>query len=421
MDLKFVRENPEKVKEILRRREEQVDIDKILALDEKRRILIKKRDELRHLRKEISEFFNKQKEKLSKEEINKKREEAKEISRKVKEIDDELSLIEKELKELLLYLPNKIHPSVKDEEVIIKEEGEIPKFDFKPFCHWEIGEVLGILDLERSAKIAGSRFILFKGLGALLERALINFCLDYHRKYHNYLEISPPYLNKEECFYGAGQLPKLKDEMYYLPEDELYLIPTAEVPLVNLHANEILKEDDLPKYYMAYTACFRREAGSYGKDVRGIIRVHQFDKVELVKYTLPEDSYFELEKMVKEVEAILKALKLPYRIKQLAAKDMAFQSAKTYDIDVYAVGIGEWLEVSSISNCEDFQAKRNNTRVRRRNGELDYCHILNGSGVAFPRVFIAIVENYQQKDGSIIIPEVLRPYLSGLEKIERRK
>lgn len=420
MDLKFVRENPQKIKEILMRRGENIDIDKILVLDEKRRDLIKKRDELRHQRKELSQFFNKYKDKLSKEELNRKREEAKEISKKVKEIEDELFLIEKEIKNKLLYLPNKIHHSVKDEEIIVKEEGEIPLFDFQPFPHWEIGQVLGLLDLESSAKLAGSRFILFKGVGARLERALINLCLDYHQKYHNYIEISPPYLNKEECFYGAGQLPKLKDEMYYIPEDELYLIPTAEIPLVNLHADEILKEEELPKYYMAYTTCFRREAGSYGKEVRGIIRVHQFDKVELVKYTLPEDSYFELEKMVREVEVILKALKLPYRIKQLAAKDMAFQSAKTYDIDVYASGVGEWLEVSSISNCEDFQAKRNNTRVRRKNGELEYCHILNGSGLAFPRLFIAIIENYQQKDGSILIPEVLRPYLDGLEKIENK-
>lgn len=420
MDLKFLRENKEKAKEIVKRRDENVDIEKILELDEKRRELIKIRDELRHKRKEFSQFFNRYKNKLNEQELNKKREEAKELSKKVKEIEDELSVIEKEIKNLLLYIPNKIHPSVKDEEIIIKEEGEIPNFDFKPFPHWEIGQALGLLDLERSAKLAGSRFILFKGIGALLERALINFCLDYHRKHHNYIEISPPYLNKEECFYGAGQLPKLKDEMYYIPSDELYLIPTAEVPLVNLHANEILKEEELPKYYMAYTACFRREAGSYGKEVRGIIRVHQFDKVELVKYTLPEDSYFELEKMVEEVCAILKILKLPYRIKQLSAKDMAFQSAKTYDIDVYACGVGEWLEVSSISNCEDFQAKRNNTRVRRRNGELEYCHILNGSGLAFPRLFIAIVENYQQKDGSILIPEVLRPYLDNLERIENR-
>ncbi len=418
MDLKFLRENKEKAKEIVKRRGENIDIEKILALDEKRRELIKERDEFRHKRKELSQFFNKHKDKLNEKELNKKREEAKELSKKLKKIEDELSLIEKEIKNLLLYLPNKIHPSVKDEEIIIKEEGEIP--NFKPFPHWEIGEALGLIDLEKSAKLAGSRFILFKGIGALLERALINFCLDYHRKYHNYVEISPPYLNKGECFYGAGQLPKLKDEMYYIPTDELYLIPTAEVPLVNLHANEILKEDELPKYYMAYTACFRREAGSYGKEVRGIIRVHQFDKVELVKYTLPEDSYFELEKMVEEASAILKALKLPYRIKQLSARDMAFQSAKTYDIDVYACGIGEWLEVSSISNCEDFQAKRNNTRVRRRNGDLEYCHILNGSGLAFPRLFIAIVENYQQKDGSILIPEVLRPYLDNLEKIENR-
>ncbi len=408
MDLKFIRENPELAKEIVRRRREKVEIDKILALYEERRRLVQERDEKRRELKIISEEIG---QRISRgEDVSEKRREAREISDLIKELEEKLATKEKTIGELIALCPNLILPGVGDEEKIVKEWGKKPEFDFEPLPHYEIGEALKILDLKRSAKIAGSRFILFKGKGAILERALINFCLDYHIERHNYTEISPPYLNKEECFFAAGDLPKLADEMYKIENDQFYLIPTAEVPLINLHQEEILREEELPKYYCAYTACFRREAGSYGREVRGITRVHQFDKVELVKFTKPEDSEAELEKMVKDAEDILQELGLPYRIKLLPAWDMAFQSAKTYDIEVWASGMRDWLEVSSLSNCTDFQAKRNKTRLRRRDGRLEYVHILNGSGLAFPRLFIALIENYQTRDGKIIIPSPLQPY-----------
>lgn len=408
MDLKFIREKPDLAREVIRRRRERLDIDKILALDGKRRKIVQERDEKRRdlnlLSEEIGRKVN------WGEEVIGEREKAKEISQEIKRLEGELASLEKEIEGLIAFCPNLILPGVGDEEKIVKEWVKKPEFDFQPLPHYEIGEKLKILDPKRSAKIAGARFILFRGKGAILERALINFCLDYHIKRHNYTEISLPYLNKEECFFAAGDLPKLADEMYKIENEPFYLIPTAEVPLINLHREEILREEELPKYYCAYTACFRREAGSYGKEVRGITRVHQFDKVELVKFTKPEDSEEELEKMVKDAEDILQELGLSYRIKLLAAWDMAFQSAKTYDIEVWASGMGDWLEVSSLSNCTDFQAKRNKTRLRRRKGKLEYVHILNGSGLAFPRLFIALVENYQTKDGKIIIPPPLRPY-----------
>ncbi|MEO0116179.1 MAG: serine--tRNA ligase [candidate division WOR-3 bacterium] len=415
MDLKFIRENPELAKEIVRRRREKVEIDKILALYEERRRLVQERDEKRRELKIISEEIG---QRISRgEDVSEKRREAREISDLIKELEEKLATKEKTIGELIALCPNLILPGVGDEEKIVKEWGKKPEFDFEPLPHYEIGEARKILDLKRSAKIAGSRFILFKGKGAILERALINFCLDYHIERHNYTEISPPYLNKEECFFAAGDLPKLADEMYKIENDQFYLIPTAEVPLINLHREEILREEELPKYYCAYTACFRREAGSYGREVRGITRVHQFDKVELVKFTKPEDSEAELEKMVKDAEDILQELGLPYRIKLLPAWDMAFQSAKTYDIEVWASGMRDWLEVSSLSNCTDFQAKRNKTRLRRRDGRLEYVHILNGSGLAFPRLFIALIENYQTRDGKIIIPSPLQPY-TGFKVIE---
>ncbi|MEO0102712.1 MAG: serine--tRNA ligase [candidate division WOR-3 bacterium] len=415
MDLKFIQGDPDLAKEIIRRRRENVDIDEILALNEKRRKIVQERDEKRRDLNLLSEEIGK---KVSRgEEVIREREKAKEISEEIKRLEEELAFLEKEIEGLIALCPNLILPEVGDEEKIVKEWGKKPEFDFQPLPHYEIGEKLKILDLKRSAKIAGSRFILFQGKGAILERALINFCLNYHIEKHNYLEISPPYLNKEECFFAAGDLPKLAGDMYKIEGEPFYLIPTAEVPLVNLHREEVLREEELPKYYCAYTACFRQEAGSYGKDVRGIIRVHQFDKVELVKFTKPEDSGEELEKMVKDAEDILQELGLPYRIKLLAAWDMAFQSAKTYDIEVWASGMRDWLEVSSLSNCINFQAKRTKTRLRRRDGRLEYVHILNGSGLAFPRLFIALIENYQTKEGKVLIPQPLQSY-TGFSAIE---
>jgi seryl-tRNA synthetase len=415
MDLKFIRENQDLVREIVHRRNESVDIDKILALDIQRRKLIKERDDTQYQQSQLTAAIaKKRKEKQTSE---KEQLEAKELSRKIKKLEEELAVIEKEIDKLVQYVPNVIHQSVIDEDKVIAQWGEIPRFDFQPLAHWDLVQTSGIVDFKTAAKLAGSRFVLFKGKGALLERALMNFCLDYHRKNHGYEEISPPVLNLEACFYNTGALPKLADEMYRFRDDPFYLIPTAEVPLVNMHSNEVFREEDLPKRYVAYTPCFRREAGSYGKDVRGMIRIHQFDKVEMVKFTKPEESYQEFEMMRQNAEKIMQLLNIPYRVKQLAAKEMAFQSAKTYDLEGWAAGVGEWLEVSSVSNCEDFQTRRADIRIRRKNGKLDYAHVMNGSGLAFPRIFIALIENNQQKDGSIIIPEVLRPYL-GFDRIE---
>lgn len=415
MDLKFIRSNPEQAKKILERRHENVSIDDILKIDEKRRSIIQIRDQMRMEHRQMSEKVAELKK--NKKDAGNLINDAKELSQKIKDTETELAEIEKELENRILYLPNHIHESVTDEDTVIASWGKKPNFDFTPLAHWDLGEALQIIDFKGAAKLAGSRFVLFKGLGAQLERALINFCLDLHIKKHGYTEISPPVLNLGECLYTTGSLPKSSEEMYKFADDPFYLIPTAEVPLVNLYRNECLNEDDLPKYYVAYTLCFRREAGSYGKDVRGMIRIHQFDKVELVKFTKPEDSYDEMEKMRNDIEEIMQLLKIPYRVKRLAASEMAFQSAKTYDIDAWSAGIGDWLEVSSISNCEDFQAKRGNIRMRRKNGDLEYVHIMNGSGLAFPRIFVALIENNQQKDGAVIIPEVLRPYMAGLDKI----
>jgi len=415
MDIKFIRNNPDLVREILTRRNETVSVDEILTIDERRREIIKVRDQLRMEHRQISEKVAELKK--NKQDAGNLIDQAKEMGQKVKDLETELTEIENQLETRTKYLPNYIHSSVPDEDTIVATWGVKPEFNFKPLAHWDIGEALQILDFKAASKLAGSRFVLYKGLGAQLERALINFCLDIHTKKHGYLEINPPTLNLEECFYNTGALPKQADEMYKCAQDPFYLIPTAEVPLVNLHRNEGFNEDELPKYYTAYTPCFRREAGSYGKDVRGMIRIHQFDKVELVKFTKPEDSYNEQEKMRKDVEELMHLLEIPYQVKLLSAHEMAFQSAKTYDIEAWAAGVEAWLEVSSISNCEDFQARRANIRVRRASGELEYVHILNGSGLAFPRIFVALLENNQQKDGTVIIPDVLRPYMGGLSKI----
>jgi seryl-tRNA synthetase len=415
MDLKFVRNNPEQAKQILERRHEAVSIDEILKIDENRRELIKVRDQLRMEHRQLSEKVSELKK--NKQDASNFIEQAKEMGQKVKDLETNLAEIENDLETRTRYLPNYIHNSVPDDDTIVATWGTKPEFNFTPLAHWDLGEALQILDFKAASKLAGSRFVLYKGLGAQLERALINFCLDLHVKKHGYLEINPPSLNLEECFYNTGALPKQADEMYKCTQDPFYLIPTAEVPLVNLHRNEGFIEADLPKYYTAYTPCFRREAGSYGKDVRGMIRIHQFDKVELVKFSKPEDSYNEQEKMRKDVEELMQLLQIPYQVKLLSAHEMAFQSAKTYDIEAWAGGVEAWLEVSSISNCEDFQARRANIRVRRVSGELEYVHILNGSGLAFPRIFVALLENNQQKDGTVVIPEVLRPYMGGLQKI----
>jgi len=417
MDLKFIRENPELAHKILLRRNEGVSLETILKQDQRRREIVAKRDEARHKQKEFSEKVARLK--RSNQPADAELADAKAISVTIRELEDQLADTEESIASLMQFVPNHIHDSVTDEDTIVAEWGEVPKLNFPPKPHWDLAESLGILDFKAAARLSGSRFVLYKGLGARLERALINYCLDLHTREHGYLEISPPFLCLEECFYGTGSLPKQADEMYRFKEDPFYLIPTAEVPLVNIHRGETLNESDLPKYYAAYTPCFRREAGSYGKDVRGMIRVHQFDKVELVKFTTPESSYDEMEKLRANAETILRALKIPYRVKRLAAGETAFQSAKTYDLDAYAAGVGNWLEVSSISNCEDFQARRAGIRFRRKTGGTEFVHIMNGSGLAFSRVFVAIVENYQQADGAVVVPDVLRSYMGGLERIAK--
>ncbi len=422
INIKLLRENPDIIKEALKKRGYETEVvDELLELDRKRREIIKEEDSLRKIRNEKSKEVSKTK---------KAGGDATSIIEEVRGIGDRIKLLSEERKKVedifnrkLLELPNIPHKSVplgqdETENVVTRHWGEKREFDFTPKPHWDIGEILGILDFERAGKISGSRFVIYRKEGALLERALINFFLDIHTKEHGYEEIYPPYLVREESMYASGHLPKFREEMYFASEDKLFLIPTAEVVLANLHRDEIVPEKELTKKYVAYTSCFRREAGSYGKDVRGMIRVHQFNKVELFKYTKPEDSYEELESMLKDAERILQMLEIPYRIVELCTGDLGFAATKTYDIEAWAPGLNRWLEVSSVSNTEDFQARRANARFRRKNGKVEFMHTLNGSGLATPRVFIAILENYQQEDGSVVIPEVLRPYMGGLEIIK---
>ncbi len=423
LDLKFIRENPEAVKTALKNRNLSLDIDELLSLDKQRREKLSEVEELKRQRnlasEEMAELVKK------KADVNERRGQLKELSQKIKELDQKVGEIEEKIQKFVLSIPNIPHESVPigpdasaNKEVGTWGEGKQP--DFAPRTHIELGEFLNILDFGRATKISGSNFTLFFGAGAALERALINFMLGLHVEKHGYIEVSPPLLVNRASMIGTGQLPKLEEDMYKLPEDDLFLIPTAEVPVTNVHRDDVLEESVLPVYYTAYTPCFRREAGSYGKDTRGLVRVHQFDKVEMVKFVKPENSYAELEKLLKDAEEVLRLLKLPYRIISLSTGDISFSAAKCYDIEAWAAGIGKWLEVSSCSNFEDFQARRANIRYRTSSGKLEYVHTLNGSGVALARTVIAIMENYQQKDGSIVIPDVLRPFMNNQEIIEPR-
>lgn len=422
LDLKFIRENPDLVKEAVKNKGENVDVDELLRLDRKRRELLSQTEKLKHQKNIFSEKIAS---------LKREKKDAKQQILRMKEVSENISFLEKslkginqELKFLLLQVPNVPHPSVPigfDESfnVEVRSWGKLPEFDFEPRPHWEIGKILGILDLPRAAKISGSGFLMFAGLGAKLERALINFMLDLHTKKHRYKELFPPFLVNRPSMTGTGQLPKLEDDMYLVEKDDFFLIPTAEVPVTNIHRDEILREDDLPLYYASYTACFRREAGAYGKDTRGIIRVHQFDKVELVKFVKPKDSYQELESLVNDAEEVLKLLRLPYRVRNLCTGDLSFAAAKCYDIETWASGLGKYLEVSSCSNYEDFQAKRIGIKYRtKKENKLRFLHTLNGSGVALPRTMICILENYQTKKGTVKVPEVLRPYMDGIEEIK---
>jgi len=415
LDIQLIRDKPDFVKERLSTRggDHYLLVDRILLLDQERRSILRELESLRSERNRVSkEIGTMKKRSLDTSDLEAQ---VKKIRESVEKLEAKLSLVEKQMKEVMLRLPNIPHESVpigEDEKdnLEVRRYGTPRDFNFEPKPHWEIGEKLDILDFERGAKLSGSRFTVLKNVGAKLERALINFMLDMHAK-KGYVEVLPPHLVKPEVLEGTGQLPKFEEELYKCERDNLYLIPTAEVPLTNLFRDEILREDQLPIYLMSYTPCYRREAGAYGKDIRGIIRQHQFNKVELVKIVKPEDSYQELEKLTQDAEDVLRALELPYRVVLLCSGDLGFSSAKTYDIEVWFPSQGRYREVSSCSNCEDFQARRINTRFKDAQGRNRYVHTLNGSGLAVGRTMAAILENYQREDGSVVVPHALRDYL----------
>ena len=411
LSLQFVRENPDLVRDALEKRHDSAPIEEILSLDKQRRNLLAEVEALRARRNEVSKEIGKTGEKPPQ-----LIEEMRHIGDRIKTLDEQVKSTDEQLNDLLLRVPNIPHPSVpegKDESEnrIVRSWGEAREFDFKPRPHWELGEQLGIIDFGRGVKLSGTRFYVLRGLGAHLQRALISFMLDLHIEEHGYTEMYLPFMVKQECMVGSGNLPKFADNLYHDEEDDLWFVPTAEVPLTNLHRDELLTPGTMPLYYVAYTACFRREKMSAGKDTRGIKRGHQFDKVELYKFAAPDSSDEELGKMVNDAEEVCRRLGIPYRVLELCTGDLGFASTKSYDIEMWAPGCGEWLEVSSCSNCGDFQARRTNVRFRPEQGARpQFVHTLNGSGLALPRVLIAVMENYQQPDGSITIPQALHPY-----------
>ena len=405
LDLKFIRENIAQVREAIASRQDNAPLDEILELDAERRQKLRELDDLRYSRKQVSAEREAGKDK------------GRALRSLMRDVEGEAKNLERQLEELMLQVPNIPQPSVpigkgEGDNVIVRSWGEPPAPDFTPLPHWKLAENLGIIDFDRGVKLSGSRFYVLKGLGARLQRALIAFMLDLHTSRHGYQEIYPPFMVKQECMVGSGNLPKFADNLYHDAEEDFWFIPTAEAPLTNLHRDEILPPGVLPIYYTAYTACFRREKMSAGKDTRGIKRGHQFDKVEMYKFTEAETSNDELEKMVNNAEEVCRQLALPYRIAQLCTAELGFAANKSYDIEVWAAGCQEWLEVSSCSNCGDFQARRCHTRYRPTpESKPQFIHTLNGSGLALPRVMIAIMENYQQADGSIQIPEVLQDFV----------
>ncbi len=408
LDLKFIRENIDLVQEAVAKRQDTAPLDEILELDLERRQKVLELESLRHIRKEAA-----RERKIAKETTD----EGRELRSKIRVLEEEVRSLDNQIEGLLLQVPNIPQPTVplgKDERdnPIVRSWGEPKSFDFPPAPHWKLGESLGIIDFERGVKLSGTRFYVLKGLGARLQRAIISFMLDLHTTEHGYQEVYPPFMVKRECMVGSGNLPKFADTLYHDEEDDFWFVPTAEVPITNLHRDEIIPPGVLPIYYVAYTACFRREKMSAGKDTRGIKRGHQFDKVELYKFTEPFTSDQELEKLVNDAEQVCQKLGLPYRVKQLCTADLGFASSKSYDIEMWAPGCSEWLEVSSCSDCGDFQARRADIRYRpASDAKPQFVHTLNGSGLALPRVLIALLENYQQADGSILIPEVLQPYV----------
>jgi seryl-tRNA synthetase len=421
LDLKLIRERLAWVKDRLSLRGQELPWGAFETLDKNRREILQEVETLKHRRNVVSDRIGrlKQEKKEDRESI----EEMRLVSKRIKELDDSLTSVEEQFSGLLLIFPNIPHETVpigysSEENPVIRTWGQKPVFGFPPKPHWEIGENLDILDFERATRMTGSRFVVYKGLGARLERALINFMLDLHTSNHGYTEILPPFMVNSQSMTGTGQLPKFRDELFKLEGWDYYLIPTAEVPVTNLYQQEVLPGQELPKYYAAYTPCFRSEAGSYGKDTRGLIRQHQFNKVELVKFALPETSYNELEGLLQNAEEVLKQLELPYQVVSLCTGDLGFSSAKTYDIEVWLPGQNLYREISSCSNFEDFQARRANIRFRREGkSKTELVHTLNGSGLAVGRTLVAILENNQQADGSVLIPRALRPYMNGISQI----
>jgi len=424
LDLKFLRENKEQVKEMLKNRNSSLDMEEFEKLDKERRELLGEVEALKQKRNVASAEIAKIKK--AKENADTLITEMSTVSDKIKELDKTLSEVDEKIRYFQMVIPNMYHSSTpigknEDENVEIKKWGAPREFTFEPKAHWEIGENLEILDFERGAKLSGARFVLYRGAGARLERALVNFMLDIHTTEHGYTENLTPFLVKREICEGTGQLPKFEEDMYKVAEDDMFLISTSEISMTNIHREEILPEKQLPKYYTAFSPCFRREAGSYGKDVKGIIRVHQFNKVEMVKITNQESSYDELEKMVANAETILQRLELPYRVIQLCSGDIGFSAAKTYDLEVWLPSQNKYREISSCSNCTDFQARRMGLKYRPVNGnnKSEFCHTLNGSGLAVGRTLVAIMENYQQEDGSFLIPKALVPYMGGMEIVKK--
>jgi len=422
LDTKFIRDNLDQAEAALATRGGNLSLAGFRELDVKRRSLLTESETLKALKNSTSEEIAKIKDKST---VKDKIAEMKEVSAKIKVLDDELKIVEEEFTNLLMTVPNLPHPTTpvgksEDDNVVVRSWGTPPVFGFEPKAHWDIGEALGILDFERAAKITGARFCLSKGAGARLERALISFMLDLHTAEHGYTEVLPPFMVNRASMTGTGQLPKFEEDLFRLVDPDFFLIPTAEVPVTNIHRDEILKKSDLPISYTAYTPCFRREAGSHGKDTRGLIRQHQFNKVELVKFVHPDESQAELEKLTGHAEKVLQLLELPYRVLALCSGDIGFSACKTYDLEVWLPGQGLYREISSCSSFGDFQARRAGIRFREEEkSKPEFVHTLNGSGLAVGRTLVAILENCQQADGSVLIPTVLRPYMGGREKITK--
>ena len=421
LDIKILRDNLGLVKERIGARGTKIDWEQFAAVDRERREALARWERLKEKKNQLSGEIGKLKK--SGGDASSLMREVEGIAEAIRNGERPLAEIEKRFQDLMLWIPNLPHASVPlgsgpESNREVRQWGEVPHFDFTPKSHWEIGEELGILDFARAAKIAGARFAIYQGQGALLERSLMNFMLDLHTRERGYQETLPPFLANRDAMTGTGQLPKFEEDLFCTVDPDLFLVPTAEVPLTNIRREEILGREELPVCYVAYTPCFRREAGSYGQDVRGLIRQHQFNKVEMVKLAEPQSSYEELEKMVEDAEEVLRRLKIPYRIVELCTGDLGFASAKTYDLEVWLPGQKSYREISSCSNCEDFQARRAQIRYRPEKKKRPvFVHTLNGSGLAVGRTVVAVLENYQQKDGSVVVPEVLRPYMGGIDRI----